>query len=356
MSEIRVAVLSDTPLSDVLDLVCGHAADLLAAASSGLTMLDSGGLDVLAASGAARHVVGRRLDRDRSLAGKVVRAADAVVVESLSSDPGLDMSPIAPVPMGLALGAPVICDGEVRGALTVARPPGAALFTADDCTFLVALAHQASLALELDNARADRERLLLAADRERIARDLHDLVIQRLFASGMSLQGLVNMTSDTRVVERVTSVVDGIDTTIREVRSAIFELTPPVAAVSSVRAELLGVAREATAALGFEPTVRFEGPVDAAVPDDVLPHLMAVLREALSNVARHAEASRVRVEISADDHVTLIVTDNGKGLGASDRRSGLANMRQRAEQLGGRFCAENIESGGTELEWRVPLG
>jgi two-component system, NarL family, sensor histidine kinase DevS len=204
---------------------------------------------------------------------------------------------------------------------------------------------------ELASVRANEK---VFAERDRIARDLHDLVIQRIFASGMSLQATLSMTASPEVEQRISGVVDDLDATIAEIRSAIFALGHAKGAPESVRTQILEVVTKSREVLGFRPGIRFEGPVDAAVPPTIVGHLVAVAREALSNVARHARASRVQITLTAGDEVVLEVTDNGRGIGNVTRRSGLANMVERSESLGGSCTVTSIGK-GTTLVWRAPL-
>jgi signal transduction histidine kinase len=194
-------------------------------------------------------------------------------------------------------------------------------------------------------------------DRDRIARDLHDLVIQRLYATGMSLQGAVSLISSADAAQRVSSAVDSMDETIREIRSVIFALqTRQDTKPPGLRARILQVADEAIGILGFPPALQLDGRLDDDVPADVGEQLISVLREALSNAARHSNASKVAVQVRADADLSLTVRDNGSGIKADGRRSGLDNLLQRARNLGGSFRVEPAAGGGTELDWRVPLG
>jgi signal transduction histidine kinase len=205
-------------------------------------------------------------------------------------------------------------------------------------------------------ARSQRDRALLAVleDRDRIARDLHDLVIQRLFATGLRLQSAIRRTTKREVVERLNDAVDDIDTTIREIRASIFELQG--GAKRDFRAELRAVVEDALNPLGFRPTVTIAGPVQHAVPEEVRPDILAVLREALSNVARHAKASQTAVSVSVvDGTLELCVSDNGTGFGEEQPRGGLLNMRDRAHRHGGSFEVSAAPDGGTVLRWRIPL-
>ena len=240
------------------------------------------------------------------------------------------------------------------GVLLVAFSAGRGTLEAAETEMLGSFADQASLALDRAQAVSDREELMLVADRDRIARDLHDLVIQRLFATGLQLQGARRMAGADDVKERLDTAVAELDVTIRDIRSTIFGLQHVRDA--SLRADLHGVAKEYVPILGFTPLVRTSGPVDTVVPATIGAQMLAVLREALSNVARHAAAHAAVVEVEATEvEVTLRVTDDGEGLPAERRESGLRNVRRRAAELGGtvRFLEEDPH--GTRLEWCVPL-
>lgn len=205
---------------------------------------------------------------------------------------------------------------------------------------------------ELAVARAEKD---LLEDHERIARDLHDHVIQQLFASGMALQAILKLVPAGRVSERIRTVVDDLDNTITQIRTAIFGLHRRPEKKPSLRAQVLEIAEHTKGSLGFEPRVNFRGPIDTLIPDLVAEHLLAVLREALSNAARHANASSIEVHLHVDEEIILNVVDNGRGMGETNRRSGLANLSQRATLLGGSFVIASAQEGGTRLEWRVPI-
>jgi signal transduction histidine kinase len=235
--------------------------------------------------------------------------------------------------------------------------PGDAL---DDELTAVAesFAAQAAVNVVLAEARRERERLSIFEDRDRIARDLHDLVIQRLFATGMQLQGAVRQGDlPPEVSDRISRAVDDLDETIREIRQTIFALHEPVETTSdSLRAKVLREAGQSGALLGFEPAVRFVGPVDTMASAATGDHVVAMLREALTNAAKHARAKRVDVMVEANtSSITVMVTDDGVGLTDSVRRSGLANMSSRAAELGGECVVERVSDlGGTRVRWRVP--
>jgi signal transduction histidine kinase len=258
--------------------------------------------------------------------------------------------------LGPAILVPLGTSGTVRGVLTAGRRPGAMPLAPAAADMLVTFASQAGIALELAEHRRQAERVAVFEDRDRIARDLHDLVIQRLYATGMSLQGAVSLIGSPEVAHRVNVAVDALDETIREIRSSIFALqTRSETKPPGLRARILQVADGATAILGFPPTLQLDGRLDDEVPDDVGEHLLGVLREALSNAARHSGATRVDVHVRAATELSLTVRDNGSGIKETGRRSGLANLEQRANKLGGSFRIEMVHGGGTELAWRVPL-
>jgi PAS domain S-box-containing protein len=204
--------------------------------------------------------------------------------------------------------------------------------------------------------RAQRE-IAVLEDRQRIARDLHDRVIQRLFAAGLGIEAVRGRVDDPLVSERLQQLVGDLDATISELRSSIFALNATPGS-TSLRAKVLDVCADERAALGFDPAVRFTGPVDSV--DEVLgEHLLAVLREALSNVARHARARSVQVTVDAQRSLVLRVDDDGVGVHDGPRRrtggNGLGNMAARADKLGGMFSVEPASPRGTSVTWEVPL-
>jgi signal transduction histidine kinase len=199
--------------------------------------------------------------------------------------------------------------------------------------------------------------LAMVDDRDRIARDLHDTVIQRLFAVGLSLQSALSREIPDPALERVRRAIDDIDDTIRDIRSAIFALHTRRPGGASLRDDVITIAHEAARGLGFEPAVTFDGPIDSAATDAMHHHLVATLREALSNVIRHAHATTVGVEVTIEQSdLVLRVSDDGAGIddppGVGD---GVANMRERAEGLFGRYEVSSPSTGGTIVEWRVPI-
>jgi two-component system, NarL family, sensor histidine kinase DevS len=268
------------------------------------------------------------------------------------------------LPVGPVMVLPLIGNQDVRGALAVGRRHGRHPFDEADLDMATAFANHAALALELADARADQQNMLLLEDRDRIARDLHDHVIQRLFAAGLTAQSTASAVTDERHRQRLERVVSDLDETIQQIRTTIFQLHGAVAPIgSTVRAELLEVVAQVSALLPFEPDVRFDGPIDAVVPDTVIDDLVAVTREALTNVARHAHATQATLALTADPaSLILEVIDDGDGIGSTDRRSGLDNLRHRAENHGGALVitpAAATQRGwpreGTHLQWSIPL-
>ncbi|GAB2445108.1 two-component system sensor histidine kinase DosT [Nocardioides hungaricus] len=225
----------------------------------------------------------------------------------------------------------------------------------DERVLLASFADQAGLALDRARAIEERSELAVTSDRERIARDLHDVVIQRLFATGLQLQGAVSMARAPEVAERIDQAVEALDVTIRDIRSTIFELQHHGHG-DSLRADLRRLADEYAPLLKFHPVVHTEGPVDTAVPREIREQLVPVLREALSNLARHAAADHGEIRLAVDDReVRMTVLDDGVGIGPGVAESGLRNARRRASALGGALEITPRTPRGTSFVWRVPL-
>ena len=205
---------------------------------------------------------------------------------------------------------------------------------------------------ELRDSEYRRE---MAEDHERIARDLHDTVIQELYAAGMALQAL-QATSGSSQASRLAEIVNGLDATARTIRSVIFDLASPLHSAQGLRTRTIQVVSEMVGVLGAEPRCQFVGPLDTAVPDDLVEEALAVVRETLTNVAKHAEASTVDLRIQVDRELSIEVVDDGVGLSEStERRSGLANLAARAKKHSGSFAAYRAPAGGTAIEWVIPL-
>ena len=356
-AEVTHELLSGTGSSQVLELVTTRALELSGADLVALAVPTGDGqrlVNTHAAGEGARKALGLVLPTTESLSGQVIATGIAVSVENFSADERVHPVAQENMPLGRAVLLPLGAPGNVRGVLTLGRDAGALPLPHQAMDMVTTFAAQAGIALELAEHRQDSERLAVLQDRDRIARDLHDLVIQRLYATGMSLQGAVPLITRPEVGDRVSSAVDALDETIREIRSAIFSLqSHSDVKRHGLRAKILDVVEEMTVPLGFAPSLRLVGPLDEEVTPEAGEHLLSALREALSNAARHAAANKVDVSVECGSDLVLRVRDNGRGLGGGTRRSGLANLAERASGLGGVLRVGPGENGGTELEWRV---
>ena len=236
-------------------------------------------------------------------------------------------------------------------SVVLQRPP-----SGDGEGWLVCVARDVTDRIDAqDRARSAEREVAVLEDRQRIARDLHDKVIQRLFAAGMGLEAARGRIDDRATADRIAEIVTDLDDTIRELRSSIFELSRPPD-TQSLRSQVLRVCESERAALGFDPTVRFDGAIDA-IADGIGAELLTTLREALSNVARHAAATRATVTVVAATALTLRVEDDGRGIHGDEGVGGhgVRNMTARAEQLGGSCRIDPLQPHGTVVEWSVPL-
>lgn len=239
-----------------------------------------------------------------------------------------------------------------NGVLLLARPQGSAAYSQSEVESSSLFGSRIGLALDLARIHALREQNLLFTDRERIARDLHDLVIQRLFASGLSIQSLRRYTMDPIAHERIAAVTSELDDTIRKLRDTIYSLRTGEEDREPLTSRVLRVIQEHSRSYPVAPTVAFAGPVDEAVRENVAGHLLSVLSEGLSNAARHSGANDIRVNVSmGQERVELLITDNGQGFEEPERVSGLANMRHRAELLGGACIIYSAPGEGTQVKW-----
>ncbi|GGI05041.1 sensor histidine kinase [Egicoccus halophilus] len=342
--EVTTSALVGAPLGEVRERLASFACSLVDAEVGVVVGPHEDGLWILAASGldAPRH--GFLPAPEGPAWGTLL---EGIPVRS-DTGPVFGARP--------SLWVPLRTGEEVVAALGVA---GASPFGDRDEALLEGFAAQASLVLTTERARADLQRMSLIEDRERIGRDLHDTVIQRLFATGLSLQATRKRAEAVPdVVERLDRAVDEIDLTVKEIRATIFALQSSGRAGGGLRSSVLEVVEELTPHLPRAPRVRFDGPIDTAVPPAVGEQLLPVLREALTNVAKHAEASDVEVELSVDaTGLTLLVSDDGRGI--PDRPGqglGRRNLDERASRLGGEVHWTPGAGGrGTQVRWRVPL-
>jgi signal transduction histidine kinase len=366
-AEVTTRLLSGSEPGEVLAGITRQARELSGADLAVLALPDEEGrrLTITYADGEGADATrGLVLPAGESLSGRVqstgepLTAADFAADERASKAARGAMSQIGPAVV-FPLGAP----GNVRGVLTVGRRRGAMPFPQAQADVVASFAAQAGVALELAASRAEAERLSLYQDRDRIARDLHDLVIQRLYATGMSLEGTMPMITRPEVASRITNAVDAMDETIKDIRATIFALQAHDAAGQPyLRGDIVVLVEEMTPLFGFAPSLRLGAGLGAPVSPELAGQVLAALREALSNAARHADARQVdvTVDVDPDGMLTVLVIDDGTGIPPGADRSGLRNLAERAEDLGGKLRLSPADptapTPGTRLEWRVPRG
>jgi signal transduction histidine kinase len=353
-SEITALLVGQVQRTAALRLIARRAREA-AEAELVLVLLhdeDAGDLTVEAAEfadGAQSALVGATFAVDETQFADALRSRKQQAVPNVAA-----AAPwVVPLPDAPAIVVPLATSDALHGLLVVVSA-GHGRDREEELAMLGTFAGQAALAFERALAQEEREMYVILEDRERIARDLHDVVIQRLFATGMQLQTAARIAAKREVADRVNAAVDDLDATIRDIRSAIFELRTPISA--QLRTEIREIVAVAAEQLGFRPAVELIGPLDSAIPAELHADLLAVVREALSNVVRHAAASVVRVVVAAEPGtVRVMVADDGVGLPADGRRSGLANLGARADRLDGTFETRANDPRGTVVEWCVPL-
>ncbi|WP_432585856.1 GAF domain-containing protein [Streptomyces sp. HD1123-B1] len=362
---ITRTLLAGTPANQVLSLIARLALQV-ALADSAAVLLPVAGTDSLKVEVAEGHdaerIGGLVVPADGSLAGLAARTGRPAVATDVRVDARARAWPLPDQEseFGPLVAVPLVANERSSGSLRLCRLAGRPPFDDNEVELLSGFAAQAALALELARHRAESEHMALLQDRDRIARDLHDLAIQRLFATGLTLQSAGRLIERPEAAERVGRAVDDLDETIKIIRSTIFALRTvgnEDGEPATLRRRLVKAVRAASDALGFAPSLLMDGPVDSDVPDDHGDQLLAVLAEALSNTVRHSRAQRVDVRLTVENAggITLMVTDNGVGLGGATPSGGLVNMRSRAALLGGALRIEEPDAGGTRLIWRVPL-
>ncbi|WP_327354886.1 GAF domain-containing sensor histidine kinase [Streptomyces sp. NBC_01304] len=361
---VTTALLSGADADDALSVVAEQARKL-ADSAVGMVLLpaEEGGLEIvaIAADGPPRSL-GMVMPPESPAVDQLL-AGEPVFIEDSATDPRLTTA--LAQQFGPSMLLPLHSGGRVLGALATPRSRGAQPFTEAEKILASQFAAQAALALMMADAQRDRERLAVFEDRDRIARDLHDLVIQRLFATGMMLESAQRRSVVPEVQVGVGKAVDELDVTIQEIRTAIFALQQgPAEAPSGLRTRVLREINMAAVPLGFKPAHRFLGAVDSVVGELTGKNLIAALREALSNAFRHARASQIEVVVDASVElpdgtpgVRLTVADDGVGIPEGGRRSGLKNLKRRAESLGGdSWYGPGIgdDEGGTTVVWQAP--
>jgi len=260
----------------------------------------------------------------------------------------------APATFGPVVAVPLQTAESVIGILVALRNASREPFHPTELPLLTSFAEQATLALELEEKNRAQRQLDIFSDRDRIARDLHDHVIQRLFATGLQLQSTLRRIPEAGVQKRIEQAVEDLDATIREIRTAIFDLHS-AEDDTGLRRKLLDTAAEAAAGSTVSPSVRIAGPIDTVVSPKLATHAVAVVREAISNAIRHGNADTVTLTVEAGDELCVDVLDDGIGIPADVGRSGLRNLEDRARECGGQLSVRRAEPSGTRLTWRVPL-
>ncbi|MEQ4721195.1 GAF domain-containing protein [Nonomuraea sp. B19D2] len=357
-SEVTTSLLSGADPRQVLSLVTGCAREITDADLVEVLLPEPSRQSLiveLAEGEGAQELPGAVFAVSDTLAGDVFTQGEPMSAPDMQSVPRPG-SPLQRLGYGPVLMVPFGSVPDVRGVLVLAKRSGRLPFSGADQQVLQAFAGQAAVALELAEARRDAERLGLLEDRDRIAKDLHDVVIQRLFATAMTLMSTIRLVERPEAAKRVQHAIDELDETIRQIRSSIFALQGAGEAAPSLRGQIVELVEGAAGHLGFMPGLRMAGQIETLVAEPVAAHLLAVLREALSNVVRHSRATRADVLVEAvGSELVLLVTDNGVGLGETGRRSGLRNIEDRAARLGGTAELEIPDEGGTRLRWQIPL-
>ena len=357
VNEISRTVISGERTPELLQRTARAARALVGAAAAWISIRSGEDMLVAAADGQAAELLeGATAPMDKSLAARAMMRQEMITVPDMAAEPEV-MAEARVAGFGAGLYVPMSAEEGAVGSLVLARGKGQGDFDQSERAAARVFASAAALVLTLGAARRSLEHMRLTAEHERIARDLHDTVIQRLFGLGMRLQAAERL-ADGPVAERIRSTVDAIDEVIREIRETIFDLNRPEGIeTSSLRIRFRELVADSAETLGFRPRTAFRGPVDAAVPDELVSTLIAVLRESLSNVNRHAQATGVDVVLAvADGWVTLTVGDDGIGMETQPAAGhGLANLEARALELGGEFSTSPRLPSGTLLQWRVPV-
>jgi two-component system, NarL family, sensor histidine kinase DevS len=313
-------------------------------------------LEVVTAVGIGQEdLTGLRYPLADSIVWRAMQEGRGLIAQDVDRQPGVFLHLRQAVPVTHVMAVPLVGETGARGALTVGRIGRHTIFTAADLDMAETFAGHATIALELADARAAQQHLAALKDRDRIARDLHDHIIQRLFAVGLGLQSTAARANEPPIRGRLAQAVEELDATISQIRTTIYDLHDTIPD-NRLRSRVKAVVEELEPVVGTDLELTWSGPLDTLVDSSVITDVEAVVREAMTNVARHAQASTLRVRIGADtDQLTVDVSDDGVGLRGNARRSGLANLRNRAHSRGGTLTLENQEQGGLRLRWAIPL-
>ncbi|SHF90054.1 sensor histidine kinase [Streptoalloteichus hindustanus] len=355
--EITTALLSGAGSADALRLIAQRSRELSRADGALIVLCDGEGddLTVTTAEGRlAEGAEGLRLTLREPVVGQALREGAPVLSTGRDEREDSEVRRMLPG-VGPIIGVPLHSGGHSTGLILALRGKGAEPFLPDEVPLLSSFAGQAALALELAAKNQAQRQLAVFTDRERIARDLHDHVIQRLFATGLGLQSTMHRTADGEVRRRVREAIEQLDQTVREIRTSIFDLHTPEEETSGLRRQLLDIVADTTADTSLSPTVRLSGPIDTLVSAELAEHTVAVLREAVSNAVRHSGGSQITVTVDVGNDLVLEVADDGVGIDPEAARSGLRNLENRANEVGGSLVVQAEPGGGTVLRWRAPL-
>ena len=356
--QVAQALLDGAGRDDILGEIAASALALADADLAAIALPVPGGerlrIDIAVGEGAERlhHTT---FSRNASISGQVLSSGEPVLLEDVSNDPR--SGPFQHLgDLGPALFVPLQAGHGPFGTLVVARRADTRLFDSFAQEIVGSFAGQASLVVHHEHQRARLQDVALLEDRDRIARDLHDTVVQGVFATGLTLQGAARLIDEPRAHDRVAAAVDQLDDIARHIRTVIFGLETQRASTDNVRRRALAVVEEVGRAIGHEPRLTFDGPVDTLVGGVLADDVISVLRESLANIARHARASTVDVRIAVTDVVTVTIADDGVGVDPdAPRGNGLRNLRERAAAHGGGADLEPGPAGGTVVIWQVPL-
>jgi len=355
-----VSIGSELSLPVVLRRITDTATELVDAKFGALGVLDESGshLAEFLYSGIDAETASAigDLPSGKGILGTLIVDPRPIRLAELSSHPDSFGFPPNHPPMGSFLGVPIRIREQVFGNLYLCSKNSGGEFTAADEELVIGLATAAGVAIENARLHTRVGELRVVEDRERIARDLHDTVIQRMFAIGLSLQGLAAKTTDAAVSDRLQQMIEDLDGTVRDIRTTIFELQRPRIPGRSLRQEVIDLVDELEGHATVDISIRFGGLVDLGVPEVVADHLVAVVRESVTNAIRHSDCSQITIDITANDRLDVRISDNGKGINLEAQQgNGLHNIRSRAVELGGECAITLNDSGGTLVEWCVPL-
>jgi signal transduction histidine kinase len=359
LSEVRTAILAGAAVEEVLDLIVSRARALAGAVMAWcVTPTETGDLRIAAADGeGTEELPGTMVPMEGSISGSVIQLGKAIIVENASQDERADQTLAELTRMGPTMFIPLVTRGRAFGTLSVANHIGAHVFSESEIKLVQAFAEQASVAVELGQAYQQQQRLSLMEDRERIAKELHDGVIQSLFAVGMGLQGTAMVAGDEDIARRIEGGVEELDRVIKDLRNYIFGLRPDILAGGRLDVALRQLVAEFAERTGVVAVAEVD-PRAAAMLAGNATDVVQLAREALSNVSRHADAATVRLSLLIErDAPVLVVDDDGKGFDPArppEAGQGLRNMRQRAEGLGAVTDLSSVPGEGTTLQVVFP--